>query len=84
MDICNNCIHKYVCYYIDLYGSDLLPEGNCIHFQANQKRGHWIKDNNKRTCSECGYYYFSNDVNAKYCAECGTAMFDKLEILTKG
>ena len=48
------------------------------------KHGKWIKDNNKRTCSECGYYYFANDVNTKYCAECGTAMFDKLEISTKG
>lgn len=84
MCICDDCLHMKVCYHIEHYGGDLQPDGNCKDFHKKQKHGHWIKDNNKRTCSECGYYYFSNDVNAKYCAECGTAMIDKLQISAKG
>lgn len=38
------------------------------------RHGHWIRINNKRTCSECGYYYFSNGVDANYCSECGAKM----------
>lgn len=38
------------------------------------RHGHWIRINNKRACSECGYYYFSNGVDANYCSECGAKM----------
>lgn len=41
---------------------------------------HWIKDNNKRTCSRCGWYYFSNGVDSNYCSECGARMNGKEEI----
>ena len=41
---------------------------------------HWIKDNNKHTCSRCGWYYFSNGVDNNYCSECGARMNGKEEI----
>lgn len=43
-------------------------------------KAHWIKDNNKRTCSRCGWYYFSNGVDSNYCSECGARMNGKEEI----
>lgn len=43
------------------------------------KHGKWIKDNNKRTCSRCGWYYFSNGVDSNYCSECGARMNGKAE-----
>ena len=35
------------------------------------KHGKWIKSKNQRTCSECGYFYFSTNVNTNYCPNCG-------------
>ena len=39
-----------------------------------QSEGEWIKDNNKRTCSLCGYLYYSNNDNFNYCPNCGAKM----------
>ena len=34
----------------------------------------WVKDNNKRTCSACGYFYLSNNDDFRYCPNCGSKM----------
>lgn len=44
---------------------------------AEVKHGKWIKSNNQRTCSECGYFYFSNNVDTNYCSKCGAKMDEK-------
>ena len=41
---------------------------------GHEKGGEWIKDNNKRTCSLCGYLYYSNNDNFYYCPHCGAKM----------
>lgn len=34
-----------------------------VFAMVEDNTAHWIKDNNKRTCSRCGWYYFSNSVD---------------------
>lgn len=41
---------------------------------AEVRHGKWIKFKNQRECSECGYFYFSNNVNTNYCCNCGAKM----------
>lgn len=41
---------------------------------AEVRHGKWIKDRNRYTCSECGYYYFANNVKDNFCARCGAKM----------
>jgi rubrerythrin len=38
------------------------------------KHGKWIKDKNRYTCSECGFYYFANNSKSNYCPNCGAKM----------
>lgn len=40
---------------------------------------HWIKENNKRTCSRCGWYYFGDGKGNNYCSDCGAKMDGKTE-----
>lgn len=52
---------------------------NCIKDQptadvAEVRYGKWIEDRNQYTCSECGYYYFANNVKDNFCARCGAKM----------
>ena len=38
------------------------------------KHGKWLINKNMRECSECGYFYYSNNVNTNYCCNCGAKM----------
>ena len=40
----------------------------------DKQQGKWLKDNNKRVCSECAYIYYSNEDNFNYCPNCGAKM----------
>ena len=42
--------------------------------KSDVKHGKWFKSKNQRICSECGYFYFSNNVNTNYCCSCGAKM----------
>lgn len=42
------------------------------------KHGYWNKSHNKRTCSVCGFFYYSNNDFFNYCPTCGAKM-DKKE-----
>ena len=52
---------------------------NCIKNQltadvAEVRYGEWLKNCNKMECSECGYFYFSDNVKTNYCCNCGAKM----------
>lgn len=38
------------------------------------RHGKWLINKNMRECTECGYFYYSNNVNTNYCCNCGTKM----------
>lgn len=38
---------------------------------APVKKAHWIKKGNERTCSGCGFIYYSNNDDWNYCPNCG-------------
>ena len=35
------------------------------------KKAHWIKKGNEKTCSGCGFIYYSNNDDWNYCPNCG-------------
>lgn len=35
---------------------------------------YWIKEGNERTCSDCGFFYYSNKNDFYYCPKCGAQM----------
>jgi len=37
----------------------------------------WIKEDNKRTCGNCGFYYFSNNDDFAFCPSCGFKIVKK-------
>lgn len=38
------------------------------------RHGKWMKSNNERKCSLCGYFYFTNTKSFNYCPYCGAKM----------
>lgn len=38
------------------------------------RHGKWMKSNNERKCSLCGYFYFTNTKSFNYCPNCGAKM----------
>ena len=58
---------------VDIYTMDIAKDLYNAGYRK-QKEGKWIKDNNKRTCSLCGYLYYSNNDNFNYCPNCGAEM----------
>lgn len=43
------------------------------------RHGEWKIDRNERTCSECGFSYYTNGGLFKYCPDCGAKMDGKNE-----
>lgn len=35
------------------------------------QKAHWIKKGNEKTCSGCGFIYYSNNDDWNYCPNCG-------------
>lgn len=54
---------------LEAYAEELYKANFC-----KQSVGEWVKDNNKRTCSLCGYLYYSNNDKFHYCPNCGAKM----------
>lgn len=44
---------------------------------TRQKPGRWIKNKNEKTCSECGFIYYSNNDDWNFCPNCGKPMSGK-------
>ena len=38
------------------------------------KRGRWIREGNRNTCPECGFFYHSAHADYDYCPKCGMKM----------
>ncbi len=57
------------------YG-DVIQIINAYHRADVQevRHGKWLINKNMRECSECGYFYYSNNVNTNYCCNCGAKM----------
>ena len=51
---------------------------------CDHEKGEWEKRGNKKTCSLCGFIYFSNNDNFKFCPNCGTRMTRIVEIFNEG
>ena len=74
---CKDCIHFDVCEkskHIENYRIQGCKDFKDKADFVEVKHGKWVKENNKRTCSECGYYYFGNSTDTNYCPNCGAKM----------
>lgn len=60
-------------YTTDVYNEELAQHLYNAGYRK-QNNGKWVKDNNKRTCSLCGYSYYSNNDDFCYCPNCGAKM----------
>lgn len=38
------------------------------------KHGRWIREGNRNTCPECGFFYHSAHADYDYCPHCGMKM----------
>ena len=70
-------------YLDECYEEEISPQDTCEDFIADgiliagyrkQSEGEWIKDKNRRTCSECGFMYFGNGSSFDFCPKCGAIM----------
>jgi len=74
MKTCNDCIHRYVCCWIE--GAEPSFANKCRDFML-EKRGHWISiDEKSAICSCCNR---NNTMYGDFCKWCGARMVDQQE-----
>ena len=81
-DVCsikNNVLCQLDTFVYEEYSNMPNVEKYCERFKSKsdyvkRERGEWRKENNKRTCSRCGYYYFANGNSFNFCPECSADM----------
>ena len=89
MNICEDCIHKKVCYRIEHYGEDLEPDGVCEDFEdmdllKESDEATWMKPSGVLKyfsesyviCSNCNVMLpiIPELDRYEYCPKCGKKM----------